>query len=104
MLHTDAVDCLVGNEEQGLGVDAACRDVANVTDKESIVIDDGASEESLYGQLVALDTHEDLNDATLNQEQTVGFLSLLKDEGALVCGLLAEVKHHIVQGVCFNSL
>ncbi len=68
------------------------------------MVDDRTSVESLDGQLITFDTHKDLDDSTLDQEKTVGFFSFLKDKGSLVCGLLTEVKHHIMQSVSVNSL
>ena len=67
------------------------------------MIDNRTTVKALNGQLVALYSHENFYDATLDKEKTVRFFSLLKDVGTLICGLLTEIKHDIMQSICVNS-
>ena len=68
------------------------------------MIDDGSSVQSLNSKFEALDPDQYLDNAALDEEQSIRRLALLEYVGALVARLLLEVEHHIVEGVGVNSL
>ena len=58
MFHSDLVDLFIGQEENCLSVNTATWDVTNVSNKERIVINNGATIESLDRNLETFYVYE----------------------------------------------
>jgi hypothetical protein len=78
--------------------------VAEIADKEGVVVDNGAAEESLDSEALALHRHLDFDDTAFDNEDAVWNLPLLEDLWTLIESLLLKVKQHLVEGIYIKAL